>query len=77
MRGLPDYPLPSLSEAISLCELTGRLTNPECRVIGLSINTSEMSEAKGRDALQAAEDEAGLPAVDAFKDGAGRLVDLL
>ena len=77
MRGLPDYPLPSLSEAISLCELTGRLTNPECRVVGLSINTSEMSEAEGRDALQAAEDEAGLPAVDAFKDGAGRLVDLL
>jgi len=77
MRGLPDYPLPSLSAAISLFELTGRLTNPECRVVGLSINTSEMSEAEGRDALQAAEDETGLPAVDAFKDGAGRLVDLL
>ena len=77
MRGLPGYTLPSLNEAISLYQLTGRLTNPECRVIGLSLNTSQMQDADAQDALRAAEEETGLPAIDAFKDGAARLVDLL
>ncbi len=77
MRGLPDYTLPSLIEAIGLYELTGRLTNPECRVIGLSLNTSQMQDSDAQDALRQAEDETGLPAIDAFKDGAARLVDLL
>ena len=77
MRGLPDYTLPSLSEAISLYELTGRLTNSECRVIGLSLNTSQMQDSDAQDALRQAADETGLPAIDAFKDGAARLVDVL
>lgn len=77
MRGLPDYTLPDLCEAINLYELTGRLTNPECRVIGLSLNTSQMQDSDAQDALRQAEDETGLPAIDAFKDGAARLVDVL
>ena len=77
MRGLPDYSLPSLGEAISLNEQTGRLTNPDCRVIGLSFNTSLMDDAAAQQALRSAEDETGLPAIDAYRDGASRLVDLL
>jgi uncharacterized NAD-dependent epimerase/dehydratase family protein len=77
MRGLPGYPLPGLREAIGLNEQTGRLTNPDCRVIGLSFNTSLLSDADAQRALREAEDETGLPAIDAYKDGASRLVDLL
>ena len=77
MRGLPEYRLPSLREAISLNEHAARLTNPDCRVIGLSLNTSLLDAADAERSLRAAEEETGLPAIDAYRDGAARLVDLL
>ncbi len=75
MRGLPGYPLPSLRESIEMNEAAGRLTNPGCRVSGLSLNTSGVSESDSERLLKAAEDEVGLPAVDAYRQGASRLVD--
>jgi len=77
MRGLPEYPLPSLSECIRFNEYAGRLTNPVCRVVGLSLNTSRLDAAAADRILGKAEDETGLPAVDAYRHGAGRLVDAL
>ena len=78
MRGLPHTPLPTLGECITLNERCGRLTNPACRVIGLSLNTSALDGPGAERALRAAEDETGLPAVDACRDGgAPRLADAL
>ncbi|HJP29140.1 MAG: DUF1611 domain-containing protein [Candidatus Latescibacteria bacterium] len=77
MRGLPDAALPSLSECITLNEQCGRLTNPKCRVIGLSVNTAALDETASERLLGEIEAQTGLPAVDAYRHGAGRLVDAL
>ncbi len=77
MRGLPDATLPSLTECIALNQQCGRLTNPSCRVIGISVNTAALVESEAGRILQEIEDDTGLVAVDAYRNGAGRLVDAL
>ncbi len=77
MRGLPQAPLPGLRECIDANLAAGRLTNPEIRCIGLGFNTSRLDAAEAERVCRAAEDETGLPCVDAWRDGAARLVDRL
>jgi uncharacterized NAD-dependent epimerase/dehydratase family protein len=77
MRGLPEYPLPDLAACIQLNETAGRLTNPAGRVIGISINTSGLPQAQADLYLQEIETATGLPCVDAYRQGAARLVDAL
>ena len=77
MRGLPDFELPDLKRCIEVNEMMGRMVNPACRVIGISVNTSGLPKDRQDDYLEAVEKETGLPAVDAFRQGAGRLVDAL
>lgn len=75
MRGLPGYPLPSLADCIRANEAAGRLTNPACAVVGISVNTAALDQEAARVLLGSVEAETGLPAVDAYRQGAGRLVD--
>ncbi len=75
MRGVPEYPLVSLGECIRRNEEAGRLTNPRCTVVGISINTSHLAEAEARRYLAAVEAETGLPATDAYRFGATSLVN--
>ncbi len=77
MRGLPGYSLPSLTQLREVSLTMARIVNPDCRVVGVSINTSELSEDRARDAIRAAEEETGLPATDPFRYGTDRLVDAL
>ena len=75
MRGLPEYPLPDLATCIQLNEVAGRLTNSACRVIGISVNTSGLPQAEADPYLQEIEATTNLPCVDAYRQGAARLVD--
>lgn len=77
MRGLPMFQLPSLTELKSLALKMARIVNPSCEVIGVSINTSQLSEEMARECLEAAHMETGLPATDPIRFGAGPLVDAL
>ncbi|HKK35287.1 MAG TPA: N-acetyltransferase DgcN [Paracoccaceae bacterium] len=77
MRGLPDYRLPSLDALKDLAEIMGRIVNPACRTIGISVNTAAMSEEEAVDYLANLEKKFGMPAVDPFRHGAERLVDQL
>ncbi len=77
MRGLPSYTLPSLEELRDLAMTIAKVVNPEVRVAGLSINTAALSEDEAVAYLAKLEAEMGLPAVDPFRHGAGRLVDAL
>ena len=77
MRGLPHQPLPSLEECLERNVQAGQLTNADVRCIGLSINTSALTEAEATDTLRSLEDRFGLPAVDPFRQGADKLVDAL
>jgi uncharacterized NAD-dependent epimerase/dehydratase family protein len=77
MRGLPDYPMPTL-EALSELSLTmARMVNPEVAVVGISINTAGLSEPAALEYLAEVEERMGLPTVDPFRQGAARLVDAL
>jgi uncharacterized NAD-dependent epimerase/dehydratase family protein len=77
MRGLPAYTLPSLEDVQRVSLQMARLVNPACKVTGISINTAAMEEAEASDYLAGLEERMGLPAVDPFRHGAGRLVDAL
>jgi uncharacterized NAD-dependent epimerase/dehydratase family protein len=77
MRGLPDYPLPSLEALRDLALDLARIVNPEARVTGVSVNTAALGEAEALGHLAEVEARLGLPAVDPFRQGAARLVDAL
>ena len=77
MRGLPSYALPDLTACIQLNERCGQLTNPACRVVAISVNTSQYGEKEAADLLGSIERETGLPTVDPVRQGSARLVDAL
>jgi uncharacterized NAD-dependent epimerase/dehydratase family protein len=77
MRGTPHIPMPGLQATIDANIAAGRLFNPDIRCIGVSVNTSGLSAADAAKFLTDTEVELGLPCVDAYKDGAARLVDAL
>ncbi|KAF3920781.1 hypothetical protein ABW20_dc0105299 [Dactylellina cionopaga] len=77
MRGLPEYKLPSLEELRDLALCLAKVVNPNCRVIGVSINTSGMQLNEAQKYLEETEKRIGLPTVDPLLQGVGRLVDAL
>ncbi|MFC7702951.1 N-acetyltransferase DgcN [Plastorhodobacter daqingensis] len=77
MRGLPDYQLPTLEALRDAALLMARVANPDVKVVGISINTQHMGDEEARAYLAKVESEMGLPTVDPFRHGAGRLVDAL
>lgn len=77
MRGLPDYALPTLEALRETVLPLARVANPACEVIGISVNTQNMTEQAAIDYLSEIETRMGLPAVDPFRLGADRLVDAL
>lgn len=77
MRGLPEYTLPSLEELRDMVLPIARVANPDVKVVGISVNTQHLDEDKYEAYLAEVEARMGLPAVDPFRQGAGRLVDAL
>lgn len=77
MRGLPDFALPDLKDCIVANEAMARIVNPAAKVIGVSVNTSGLPAGEQDKVLEQIESYTGLPTVDAFRQGAGRLVDAL
>lgn len=77
MRGLPEYKLPDLASCIAANETAARLTNPDARCIGISINTSGLDKAAAEKLLRETEAKHGLPAVDPFRTGVAAIVDRL
>lgn len=77
MRGLPDYQLPSLEAVRDLALQMARIVNPDCKVVGISLNTSAMSDEEALDYCRQTEERMGLPTVDPFRHGAERLADAL
>lgn len=75
MRGLPNYPLPDLRRCLEANLDAARLTNPQARLVGLSINTSHMDPGAALRYLDGLEREFDLPAVDPVRVGTGRIVD--
>ncbi len=77
MRGLPDYALPSLQQLRDTALPIAQVANPDCVVVGVSINTQHMPEAEAKAYLAQVEAEMGLPATDPYRYGAEKLVDAI
>jgi len=75
--GLPDYPIPGLTQCIEANLAAGRLVNPEVKAAGICINTSSLNDTDARRCLHAATDETGLPACDPVRTGVAAIVDKL
>jgi uncharacterized NAD-dependent epimerase/dehydratase family protein len=67
-------PIISLTELVDLHERMSLKLRP-AKVACIALNTSAVSEEEGRAAIEAAEDETGLPADDPVRFGAGKLLD--
>jgi uncharacterized NAD-dependent epimerase/dehydratase family protein len=75
IRGREAFSVPDLAECMALNLNAARLTNPDARAIGVSINTLELTPAERTIVLGEAEEALGLPAVDPLEGGVGRIVD--
>ena len=69
--------MPSLETLRDTALLLARVVNPVCEVVGVSVNTQHLTEAEANKCLADIEARMGLPTVDPFRHGAGRLVDAL
>jgi uncharacterized NAD-dependent epimerase/dehydratase family protein len=77
MRGLPEVKLPTLAACIELNLICARLTNPEVRLAGISLNTAHLPAAERTSLLERTAAEFGVPAVDPLVTGTGPIVDRL
>jgi uncharacterized NAD-dependent epimerase/dehydratase family protein len=77
LLGYPDFPTPSLPEAIDRHLKMGSLTNPAIRCAGVSFNTAALSHGDAQALVQRASRELGLPVADPMRGGAAfeRLVE--
>jgi uncharacterized NAD-dependent epimerase/dehydratase family protein len=65
----PDFPIPDLRVVIDDYLRAGRLTNPAIRCVGLSINSSSLSEAERAEYCRRMAAELGLPVCDPMRTG--------
>jgi uncharacterized NAD-dependent epimerase/dehydratase family protein len=75
--GYPDYATPSFEAAIAANQAAARLTNPNARVIGLSVNTSTAPAERARRYLADVGASLRLPCCDPVRTGVAPLVDRL
>ena len=68
--------LPPLSDYVSLYESLGAAVHPT-RVIGISLNTYDLSDVEARRACERAQQETGLPATDPIRFDAAPLVNAI
>jgi uncharacterized NAD-dependent epimerase/dehydratase family protein len=69
LLGHPGFLLPTVEETIALNLRLARRTNPAVRCGGVSLNTSQLSEAETEDALRVTAASVGLPAADPIRGG--------
>ncbi len=72
----PWVPIPPLPTIIRLYEELAAPLRP-AKVIGIALNTYDLSDAEARDAIKRTEDETGLPCTDAVRYDGGALADAI
>lgn len=77
MRHLPGQPMPDLRLCIERNLEAARLTSPDVRVVGISLNTAFLPEADRWKACKDVEDRLGLPCTDPVAFGIEPVVDRL
>jgi uncharacterized NAD-dependent epimerase/dehydratase family protein len=77
LNGFPHMPVVSPDAAIPPYLAAARLTNPEVRFVGVSLNTSAMNEPEARAVLNNTSRSLGLPCVDPIRTGVDSIVAAL
>lgn len=77
IEGYPDFPIPDLQTAINRYVEAARLTNRAVRCIGLSINSSTLSDAEWASYSSAQSHRLSLPVVDPMRGGVDALASAL
>jgi len=75
IEAFPGYKAPTIGELIELAMANGSLTNPDIRFVGISVNTSTLSEEERQPYLDELAARYNLPCVDPVATGVGPLVD--
>ena len=75
LRSVEQIKIPDLKKFIELNESLASVvgTYPEAKVIGISLNTSQMSEEDAKKFMKKTELETGLPAVDVIRFGGDKM----
>ena len=77
ISGWPDFELPTIREVIERTIDIGKQTNQTIHCVGLSINTSKLTEQEAKDFLASLENVFGLPATDPIRFGVENIVQAL
>ncbi len=75
MRGIKSRKLPDIEETMSVNLQAAKLTNPAAKFVGISVNTSKLSENQGRQVCKKYEDKYQLPCADPFRSGVAPIVE--
>lgn len=77
LNGFDHVPVMALDQAIPAYLSAARLTNPEVRFVGVSLNTSALNEAEADKVLKTTAQLLGLPCVDPIRTGVEPIVAAL
>ncbi|MBT5244700.1 MAG: DUF1611 domain-containing protein [Rhodospirillaceae bacterium] len=72
-----DFPIPPLDEAITVNLSLAKRTNKDVKLVGLSVNSSNLGEEEALKTMAELEDIHQVPVVDPVRTGVARLVDFL
>ncbi len=75
IEGWGTFELPTIEEVIEVTTTIGKQMNPNIRCVGVSVNTSALSEEKRTTYLSDISQRIGVPCVDPIKDGTHAIVD--
>ena len=77
MRGLPQSQFPSVEATIALNLQAAKLTNPNVKVVGITVNTSSVSVEEGQRICAQLSEQFSLPCADPLRDGTDSIVSTL
>jgi uncharacterized NAD-dependent epimerase/dehydratase family protein len=77
MRGLPQSQFPSVDATIALNLQAAKLTNPNVKVVGITVNTSSVSVEEGQRICAQLSEQFSLPCADPLRDGTDSIVSTL
>lgn len=77
LLGYPDFALPTLEACIEHTLQCARLTNPQVRCAGISLNTASLDAEARRVAIDSTQQRLGLPCIDPAVTGADAIAAVL
>ncbi len=77
IEGWDDFKLPSIEQVIERTISIGAQVNPDIKCVGVSVNTSKLSDDERNEYLSTLSKRLNLPCVDPMKDGTDAIIDNL